>query len=128
MLDRRGPPETTNPNSASARPRYPGDSQPADSRRLHDTSAEAADTAIAAKSVLAYRSGSTQGLSSKSRRQTPRPPARGAINSTPHRPGADRRVPRVGSHAAPEAGMPVQTYVGFGDRDLDLTGERGLPY
>jgi hypothetical protein len=33
-----------------------------------------------------------------------------------------------GSHAAPEAGMPVQPYVGFGDRDLDLTGERGLPY
>ena len=24
--------------------------------------------------------------------------------------------------------MPVQPYVGFGDRDLDLTGKRGLPY
>jgi hypothetical protein len=98
-------------------------------RRLHDPPAEAADTAIAAESVLAYRSRIRQDLSSRSRRQTPRPPARGAINSTPHRPSADRRVPHRVRQPRRSGGRNAgaKPYVGFGDRDLDLTGEPGLP-
>lgn len=75
-------------------------------------------TAVATKSILAYRGGFTGDLSDPSPTQVAEAAARwrdaGGTGLT------DRVLLRFGLHRALRVGLPVQFHVGFGDRDCDL--------
>jgi predicted TIM-barrel fold metal-dependent hydrolase len=77
-----------------------------------------ADSAVATKSVLAYRGGFDGDLSQPSPREVAEAATRwrdaGGMRLT------DRVLLRFGVHEALRLGKPLQFHVGFGDRDCDL--------
>lgn len=87
-----------------------------------DRLAEAAKTAIAAKTVVAYRGGFDQNLAKPTATEV----RDAAVRWSDSR--SDTHAPRLtditliasGIHAALELHLPLQFHVGFGDRDLDL--------
>ncbi|MEZ0359566.1 amidohydrolase family protein [Mycobacterium sp. SA01] len=91
-----------------------GDYADAFRRILHQRT----ETAIATKSVLAYRGGFDGDLSQPSARDVAAAAARwrdaGGVRLT------DRTLLRFGVHEALRLGKPLQFHVGLGDRDCDL--------
>jgi uncharacterized protein len=77
-----------------------------------------AATAVATKSVLAYRGGFDGDLSEPSRAQVVDAAARWRDSGGVHL--TDRVLLRFGLHQALQLGKPLQLHVGFGDRDCDL--------
>ncbi len=92
----------------------PGDYADAFRRILHERSA----TAVATKTVLAYRGGFDGDLSEPDPRDVAEAAARwrdgGGVRLT------DRVLLRFGVHEALRLGKPLQFHVGLGDRDCDL--------
>ncbi|KDF02184.1 amidohydrolase [Mycolicibacterium aromaticivorans JS19b1 = JCM 16368] len=92
----------------------PGDYADAFRRILHQRS----ETAVATKSVLAYRGGFDGDLSQPGARDVAAAAARwrdaGGVRLT------DRTLLRFGVHEALRLGKPLQFHVGLGDRDCDL--------
>jgi uncharacterized protein len=82
--------------------------------------AAAARTAVATKSVLAYRCGFDIDLGRPGAREVAEA-AKKWIDTAGARPRlTDPVLLRHGVHAAVELGLPIQLHTGFGDRDLDL--------
>jgi len=79
---------------------------------------ERAKTAVASKSILAYRGGFAGDLSEP----TPGEVAEAALRwrDSPGTRLTDRVLLRFGLHQALRLGKPLQFHVGFGDRDCDL--------
>ncbi|MCV7343048.1 amidohydrolase family protein [Mycolicibacterium rhodesiae] len=92
----------------------PGDYADAFRRILHQRT----ETAVATKSVLAYRGGFDGDLSQPDARDVAAAAARwrdaGGVRLT------DRTLLRFGVHEALALGKPLQFHVGLGDRDCDL--------
>ncbi|WP_179472133.1 amidohydrolase family protein [Mycolicibacterium vinylchloridicum] len=92
----------------------PGDYADAFRRILHERTA----TAVATKTVLAYRGGFDGDLSEPDERAVSEAAARwrdaGGVRLT------DRVLLRFGVHEALRLGKPLQFHVGLGDRDCDL--------
>ena len=81
-----------------------------------------ANTAIAAKTVLAYRGGFAQNLTKPTSRQVAAAAAswQDTLSGTDNPRLTDITLIASGIHAALSLKMPLQFHVGFGDRDLDL--------
>ncbi|OHV05501.1 amidohydrolase [Mycobacterium talmoniae] len=77
-----------------------------------------AATAVATKSILAYRAGFAGDLSAPSAAQVSRAAARWRDNGGVR--VCDPVLLRFGLHCALRLGKPLQLHVGFGDRDADL--------
>ncbi len=79
---------------------------------------ERAATAVATKSVLAYRGGFAGDLTQPTPAEVARAAARWRDNAEPRL--TDRVLLRFGLYQALRLGKPLQFHVGFGDRDCDL--------
>ena len=79
---------------------------------------ERAATAVATKSILAYRGGFAGDLSEPTTPEVAAAAARWFDSGEPRL--TDRVLLRFGLHQALRLGMPLQFHVGFGDRDCDL--------
>ncbi len=94
--------------------RAPGDYASAFEEILNERAA----TAVATKSILAYRGGFAGDLSEPTRREVAEAASRwradGGVRLT------DRALLRFGLYQALRLGKPLQFHVGFGDRDCDL--------
>jgi uncharacterized protein len=83
-------------------------------RLLH----ERATTAVATKSILAYRGGFDGDLSDPTPAEVAEASSRWRDSGEPRL--SDRMLLRFGLHQALRLGKPLQFHVGFGDRDCDL--------
>src|ERR1700754_4847196 len=83
-------------------------------RLLH----ERATTAVATKSILAYRGGFDGDLSNPTPAEVAEASSRWRDSGEPRL--SDRMLLRFGLHQALRLGKPLQFHVGFGDRDCDL--------
>lgn len=92
----------------------PGDYASAFEEILHRRTA----TAVATKSILAYRGGFDGDLTEPSASQVAEAAARWRDRGGTRL--ADRVLLRFGLHQALRLGLPLQFHVGFGDRDCDL--------
>jgi predicted TIM-barrel fold metal-dependent hydrolase len=79
---------------------------------------ERAKTAVATKSILAYRGGFDGDLSEPSAAEVAEAAQRWRDSGNPRL--TDRALLRFGLHQALRLGKPLQFHVGFGDRDCDL--------
>ncbi len=80
--------------------------------------AERARTAVATKSILAYRGGFDGDLSEPAAAEVAEAARRWRDSGDPRL--SDRVLLRFGLYRAIELGKPLQLHVGFGDRDCDL--------
>jgi predicted TIM-barrel fold metal-dependent hydrolase len=94
--------------------RAPGDYAAAFEAILH----ERTKTAVATKSILAYRGGFAGDLSEPTPAEVARAASRWRDNSGTRL--TDRVLLRFGLYQALRLGKPLQFHVGFGDRDCDL--------